>query len=446
MHTESVLCCNLTVKMETQTRPLCLYDRVCFLNCFSPLSTIVTFPTKGTLWRFTQSDAKLQRAFGEVVQNTPLLQTQVVGQGDEAMFQKVKPSQYPTMVIESEHYKSYEAMLDRARSVKAEWNATLTQGGQDACRLPIHFVAVRGPRHVALVLVAPHHFCDGVAITSIFARLFVTQLLPMWAWRFLRDPDRHVLPRALVEKDILEKIYSINVHDTDTCLSKKYAPDNFRFVDFDPTLPDASSHLRGTKEIMATVSIREMDQLRKSLRSNGQLSLTTALYALAVQVYAKLLDEYCPGLAANKKILAMVAMDGRRLGQWNHEKQKNSKKKKKKLFETVADYAVGPYLQIPYEDALHSPLEQVAQTVKQFVAKVRKDVNQQIHEIAANAAFVPTEDPVFCGVSSLPAPRIMQTLGIFRAAATLTVWTLDRHRIVGFMSFRMGSTPSLLPT
>ena len=174
-------------------------DSCFFDSAFAPLNVIMVFSTRGLLG-ITRSDSKLRKAFTKVVQNSPILQTETVGDGDAAVFRKISDeetdSKLPSLVIEPRE-ASKEEMVGKAKSIKEAIVSNMATEGQLAHRTSVRLHAVRGPRHIAFVLVTPHHFVDGTGIASIMTQMYVRSLLPKKLWWLL--PTQLVMPPSFME-------------------------------------------------------------------------------------------------------------------------------------------------------------------------------------------------------------------------------------------------------
>jgi len=385
----------------------------------------------------TSSDTTLKAAFQHVVKNIPILQTVVVGDGDDAVFQKVRGdeenddcSSLPSLLVESQVEKTETEMMERARCIVSDLRTTLAAGGKDAYRKSIRVHAVRCPEAVAFAFIVPHHFTDGAGISSIFSQLFVTQLLPSSTWflmsmltiprskRVQLPPnfDEMVLKRS-VSLDIVKEIDVFS----DTCLSPRYAKDNFCFSDYDPTSSDAISQLRGINEDLVIASEKSLKQTLKALKKGG-ISLTSAFSALAIKVLSRLIAEstttsgktsQSTSTDQGKRLLSNTPGDGRNLryitGKDKHQRCQS------KAFPVVRNYAFSLSTQIPFEDALKHPLEKIAKIFKHEYTRLQTDEKFRLHQIAAfnassSISFLPGTPQ--CGTSSVLSSRVIQKMAL----------------------------------
>jgi hypothetical protein len=339
-------------------------DRVCFDDCFASLSSIVLFPLTG-VFGVTRSDSKLKMAFKQVVENTPISQTQVVGKGDNAVFRKLTDDDaLPSMTIEPHVEKSKTAMMNRARSILSDQKAEMAAGRQDALRLSVRLHAVRGPQDIALAFSTPHHFADGTGTTSILAQLCMTQLLPKCCWGLSRVPEEQMqLPPSFMEM-ALESEFASNCDAfrkadvlRDTFLSKMYAEDTFRIQNYDLAAPDALSKLRGLDEHLVRASAKSLKRCCRELRKKG-VSLTSAFSALAIKLLVKLIAECSDdngATATGSCLLAANPIDARAPGKWD---DKDKRKLQSKRFPIVGNHAFANATQIQFDAVLASPLEE----------------------------------------------------------------------------------------
>jgi hypothetical protein len=161
----------------------------------------------------------------------------------------------------------------------------------------------------------------------------------------------------------------------------------------------------------------------RELRKKG-ISLTSAFSALAIKVLAKLIAECSDdngATATGSYLLATNPIDARTCGKWD---DKDKRKLQSKRFPIVGNYAFANATQIQFDAALASPLEEIAMTIKQGFARVQTDATFRIHEIAA---ALPPSSSIYCGNSSVLAPRIIKKLGINISSDTKIVFqTLPR--------------------
>ena len=190
---------------RTQQRPLYQQDQIFFDKSLALPNFIIIFPLRSlsSWFGLTHSDSKLKLAFQEVVRNNLLLQTKIVGVGQNAIFERLLTSDadpsntFPSLKIEPKIEDSEEDMIERAKSILAEQKAIYASRGQDAYRYPINFTAVRGPDDVAFIGLTPHPFMDANACGSFFGQLYMNQLLPRGLWLKCFMNQKSYLPASM---------------------------------------------------------------------------------------------------------------------------------------------------------------------------------------------------------------------------------------------------------
>lgn len=403
-----------------------------------------------------------------MVKNSPILQTETIGEGDAAVFRKISDEEtdikLPSLVIEPRE-ASKEEMVGKAKSRTEAIVSNMATEGQLAHRTSVRLHAVRGPRHIAFVLVTPHHFVDGTGIASIITQMYLRSLLPKKLWWLL--PTQLVMPPSFMEMayksgeclcqsmicnfqshtwlmtniclipDFVaatrtgaknqqssvnlavgrDEINVVTLTDSEPSL-KNLVREEFRFVDYDLLAPDASTKLRGLHESMSYASLTAVKKCRRALRQNG-ISMTSAFGALSIKVLAALVSKYCQNSDPPKEgayrdwkyLKAQNGVDARGLGKWGDKRDRASK-----LFPTVANYAFSAKTFVPFDDALNGSLEKVALMIKETLHQISTDVKFRASHIESNKSSNP--HTIYCGVSSVLAPRIWQVLRLGTSTET----------------------------
>jgi len=420
---------------ETEQRPLSKQDQYYFVNQGFLGTGILLFPLKS--WKcwlgVTHSDSKLKLAFQCVVQNHPLLQTKIVGDGDEAVYRKITEldsDELPSLFIEPKVQESTEALKERARAILAEQKAIVASRGQDAFRHPMKVIAVRSPDDIAFSFVTYHHFLDGSSTGFFFARLYETQLLPKIAWRWMEPFYHRTLPPTFNEMafkrklpDAMDSYEEIDVLDK-TCLCPKYAEENFRFENYDPYAPDAKSQLRGMKGQVSLVPSKNVRRIIAALKKD-RVTLTTTIDALAVKILARLIllneeksqgtEEQCTIM--HGPLVISTPVDARRLPLVSPNKgiehnDKNQQGNKRMKFPVVGNFAFPHFTQVPFEDAVSSSLEKIAKQIKEESNRLKTDETYRLHHIAAAASHAPGDIGYRCFSTFLSIPAVLHKAGI----------------------------------
>lgn len=422
---------------RTQQRPLYPQDQMFFDKSLALPNFIMIFPLKSfSCWfGMTHSDSKLKLAFQEVVRNNLLLQTKIVGEGQNATFKRLLASDadnpsntFPSLKIEPKVEDSEEGMIQRAKSILAEKKAMYASKGQDAYRYPINLTAVRGPDDVAFVGVTPHPFFDAGACGSFFGQLYMNQLLPRGLWplaEMLQVPkelppsfNEVVFKRKLPKK--MDSYEEIDVF-SDTCLSPRYAKGNFEFEDYDADAPGATSQLRGYEGGVVSVSVETLTECVDTLKKDG-VTLTSAFDALAVKVLAKLImlnKEKTVGVDDAKvhdPLIIWTSIDGRKMNLVPSNAQGDKKEKTQGnlggIFPLIGNYSFAHLTQVSFEDALTSPMENIARKAKEGVDRLRTDENYRLHHVASLANRTSDHIMYRCGATCFRMPAILQKINL----------------------------------
>jgi len=422
------------VSSKHNIRQLGALDKKFFNNCQANLNGIIIFGGKGMLG-VTSSDSKLKAAFQGVVKRIPILQTVVVGEGDDTVFQNIyhgndddhgspdgrqnDTSALPSLIVDPIITPTESAMMERARSILSDQKLDLAAGGQDAYRRSIRIHAVRSSHSVAFSFIVPHHFSDGAGLVSIFTQLYVLQLLPSFMWRLIMHPrpgsKRMELPPSFDEMVMKRNVPTSYIEDVDIyaddSLCPKFAKENFCFENYDTSSPSAISELRGMSANLAFASAKSMAKTLKKLRKEG-LSLTSAFDALAVKVLGRLIADYSADSTGKSHdssfLLGTTPIDGRNMRKVSKGKQE---KHSSKMFPVVGNYAFCHYTQISMEDALKRPLEKIAKIMKKRYQRLQTDETYRLHHIAASI-YSPIFRGPFCGTSSVLSSDIIKKLGV----------------------------------
>lgn len=461
-HTSKTEVMGHTEERRQQERPLCQQDQTWFDSCLGLSYGVGIFPLKSfSCWLgVTHSDSKLKLAFQEVVRNNPLLQTNIFGKGKDAVFKQVSDVRdLPSLVIETKiENKSKEALIASAKSILAKQKAQYASSSQDAYRFPGKYTVVRGTDHIALVIIQPHQFSDGPGCLSIAGQLYFNQLLPQSLWHLTARmifQERKELPRSFNEvvfkRKLPPKMDSYEEVDvfSDTCLSPRFAKDNFNFENYDQHAPDAISQLKGFDgDEIGSVSQEILTKCVGTLKENG-MTLTTALDALAVKVLARLIlinEEKTTGGIDKTKIygplIIWTTINGRRMnavppsnaqGSENERTQKNDRPE---IFPLVGNFTCAHLTKVSFEDALTSPLDKIARRSKEGIDRMQTDETYRLHHVAALAHRTPSKNEMYrCGAICLSYPAFLKKVSLDITSAAQT----DFGPIPRFMFILVGS-------
>lgn len=383
---------------QADGRPLSRADSWYFDNCFFPLAISFAVPS-----RPFGDDQKLRDSFYHCIKTSPILQTMVTGEGPTAVFRQL-PSEadWPALKIfpaDDDDGMAYKKIV----SVLRDTVALIVATGTEAHRQSVRMFAVRGKNSLAVALICPHHFLDGMGIGILIAKFFLYARLPRWLWPTL---DRRMLKDSSVPT-FLEMTLKDQYHqlkEVDGTLSPMMDPNNFRFADYDFT----ESKLRGFEygEIATVRSPRTMQKCRSNLRKAG-VSISTAFGGLAVKTLALLIKHAeLPEDTANQPLLPSIAIDARGLGKWGDSRDS------KLRVPVVGNYAYGHFVQVPQETARNNSVEHLATILKKGLDRHRTDVDFRLHAIANIGVRNLATSDMFCGVSSMVIPPVSRLAGI----------------------------------
>ena len=406
-----------------------------FFDNRKALSGIIVFPAEGMLG-VKASDATLKAAFNLVVKNVPILQTEVAGDEDNAIFQKISDEDIDEKVycleIETQIEQNETFMMERARSIMSEILTTLREGGQDSYRLSIRVHAVRCPHAIAFTFVVPQQFSDGTGVASIFAQLYATQLLPSFAWPLMYTRPSSTkgmkLPPSFYEtafktEDAFEICKNLlNINQLEENPKKTEEKQLLRFIEYDFSSPDAISKLRGMEETLAVASSKSLEKTLSELRKDG-ISLTSAFDALTTKVVSRLIaeDSYSDSTSSDASLRAtsklgdltvLSLIDARQFG--NISKDSKIEMPLSKAFAEVGNYIFTHNTQISFKDALAQPLQAIAKRIKEGFTRLQTDETYRACHVAASMSTTKgAKLSLYCGTSSLlVSPRFLQRMGV----------------------------------
>ncbi|CAB9505728.1 expressed unknown protein [Seminavis robusta] len=350
--------------MPVDARPLSPMDHMYFDNAFAPLNCIVQFES----WWFN-NDAKIGDAFQRVLQTSPILQTTVHGEGENACF-KTMPEDDPTLPrVQIHDVDTAQKVLSYARQVRQEEQDRLSKGGMEARRKSLRF--------------------------ALFVIKFIAYtLVPQFLWFLVDRKSYSDVPHfdEMMLKQELPQLEGVDLKEM-AQKSPKYSSKSFRFQDFDLFHPDAMSQLHGFQQVLVKVPKSRMDTCRKQLRQRNA-SISTAFQALAVKTTTVILDR----LHLNQEgldILSSIGVDIRPLVPWGDARDSAQ-------FPVIGNYTSAFFIPVAHQKALTEPLEQLAQSIQDQVTQLRDDPRVRMEVLAysdGNASV-----PFWCGISSILTP------------------------------------------
>lgn len=380
-------------------RKLSRHDLFYFDNCFAPLNAVFSMSATG----LPKSDKKFQQAFDRVIATSPLLQTRVEGPD---VFRKVHPSKWPKLAIAPKRVEHDSELMKEAREVLNRRIRDMTNGGQDAQRMPVHtMMLMRSPRRIALMIITPHHFVDGTGLGIICIKLCQYARMPKALWPALDTLSMDAVPTfwEMSLKQNLPKLDGL-LEGADVKTSEKMSEDNFRFECYD--MSDPSKLTCVLNDRVGFVHKKNLRTCQNALKSysGGKLSLTSAFGGLAIKTLAHLLeiaDKNGIQIPNNRShLLCTTPIDGRFLDKWGDRRDQNRK------FPVVGNYAFSGGTQIPFEEAKEQSVEEIGLMVKNStVTRLRKDVDYRILTIKASYSEMLPSSGMYVGCSSVILPR-----------------------------------------
>ena len=377
-------------------RPLSETDRFYFLYGISHIASIFAF--QSTLLR---SDAELPvvAACQRVLETTPLLQTQIVGDADcwPYFSQMTNPNDWPQLEIVHAHNneKAFETAHSLVNETIAYFDASL-ENRRKAGR----FIVIRGKSTTVFCFAALHAFTDGAGVSSLVNKFLLYALIPRLLWRFIdrRSTSRWVptiSEMALKNQWALETINAVDYRN-----SERFDPCNFSFADFTSPLCGLDGCTVGRVS-----SARKLRKVRLALRKLG-ISLTYAFAAVAMKTLAVIIAENIPGYKdTGDSLVFMIPVDPRPFGQWGDERDKGCSQ-----FPVVANLSFLTFASVTCQDLQENSIQQIASLLKEKVSRLYTDPVFLVQEIQATSAR--DQLGYFCGCSSFRIPNRAAWLGV----------------------------------
>jgi hypothetical protein len=307
----------------------------------------------------TTNGSKWKAAFMHVVQTTPMLQAQVIGEGKQSMFSRLDQEKWPVLSVH--HVEGDDRVHPSASQLNQDALEAFAAGGERLVRTaPARIHVVLGTTRVALAITTPHFFMDGIGMGAIMVMTAVYARLPKCLW-FLIDritPKRRGVP-TLYDMVMKKDVGILDDFDIKGHYNAYRDPNTFGM---------AWKPLHGFQGKIADVPVSHIKDCRAKLRE-AKLSVTSAFAALSIKTLAAILDHHKMN-PESKPLLSTVPVDGRSLGKWG-----DTKRDKNKVLPVIASYAFPCYTQIKMEDALESSLEDVAYIIKKQLHRLKSDVN-----------------------------------------------------------------------
>jgi hypothetical protein len=242
---------------------------------------------------------------------------------------------------------------------------------------------------IYLGVVCPHHFLDGIALSSSIAvRMAAYVMVPRIFW--------WLLDRSFTDQEVpsyLEMCLKSDIdryYDADGSLvSHLMDPNLFLFR----AKVDKNTPSRTTIGFHQDSSV--MDQIRAELRRN-KVTVTTSVCALAIKLMARLVDT-----SSGTGLVITISCDARTLGKWGD-------KRDKRKIPGFGNFSFLNLIAIENSKARGDDLNSLAKFLRHEIARVDTDIDYRMHMLQVKAI---TKD-YFCGVSSVHIPKAAVRLGI----------------------------------
>mmetsp|Transcript_13709 Transcript_13709/g.30058 ORF Transcript_13709/g.30058 Transcript_13709/m.30058 type:complete len:480 (-) Transcript_13709:45-1484(-) len=354
-----------------------------------------------------RSDKKLIQAFDRVIATTPLLQTQILDDGKT--FQQVSPKEWPQLQILDLESPTDEGLMAMARSQLDNAIAKeREEKGDDGCsrRPVISAMIMRSPNRVAWMIATPHQFGDGIANGVMFVKFCQYARLSRALWPALdRFSDQGRVP-TFYEMGLKSDYsrYKDKLENLDLTKAARLDKRNFCFSQYNM---DSNKLYCRAKSCLSLIETKDLGVLRKDLRSEHGLTITSVFGALAAKVMTLLLhgsnvkDSVFSTSASSeeheKRLAVNIPMDGRSVGKWNDQRDKVKK------LPVGGSFSFACISQVKLSACLNGTLEEVGRCIKKSLDECRKD--PEVRAIAMRASSEPHESNLLIGCSSIIIPK-----------------------------------------
>ncbi|MEL6989546.1 MAG: hypothetical protein AAGK97_17180, partial [Bacteroidota bacterium] len=330
------------------------------------------------------------------VESAPILCTVVEGEGENARFVPITSAKdWPVLSIEYLPDNQSKELNQHAKLLMNQQIRSLQEGGKDAHRKSLRFSILKSEKKIALVMVTPHHFLDGVGIATFIAKFIMLCILPKFLWNFaiLRKCPKE-MPTFLEMP--FKKSFN-NIKDRLIPNLEMRTPYNYFFPEHDFTDPKAPNKLKGINGMLSISSSQIVNKVRAALRKEG-LSISIAFSALAVKLLAVLLKKYNAN-PQNKKITSSTGTDMRQFSNWGY----NRDRKTRQQFPIEGNFTCKQNYTFEFEQALKMSFIMMAKEIKQDMERLHHDEAYRIDRVL-NQWNEPVM--VYPGVSSVLAPKV----------------------------------------
>lgn len=384
--------------MGVDGRSICAYDLVYMTHGFS-LAAWISVECPGLV----KNPKKLKAAFDQVVQTTPILQSQVI----------VKKTDENDDAPSTDEASKYRYVLKKARGdwpsldvrtapdekvqLEMAQKYVREKGSIASLSDPVHMCAILGPRDLCLALAAPHFFCDGVALQTIFGKFLIYSKTPKVMWRMIDRLSPKETPNA-IEMALKSDLPAIKKLDYDLIGKTDSAgsPNNFCFSSYDFMAPGAADDFLAFKKVICNAPHESVKLCLQELRKLG-VTFSTIVMALSVKILAILLDEHKLN-PNNHPLVVNVAVDGQKCGKWGKGRH-NKYRSNKVSFPVVGNFVFSVAVQLSMEGVLQTDLVATAMDIKTCLNKVLSDPIERASRVV-QCSGLPTSG-MRCGASSI---------------------------------------------